>query len=68
MCDGRVAVIVGIYLRPYGMAFSFAVANVDYMVAELWVNLMRCDQRREDECDPISSDKNPITVHAFLHT
>jgi len=47
MCDGRVAVIVGISLRPYRMTFSFAVANVDYMVEELWVNLMRCDQRRK---------------------
>jgi len=47
MCDDRVAVIVGISLRPYRMAFSFAVTNVDYMVAGLWVNLMRCDQRRK---------------------
>lgn len=47
MCDGRIAVIVGKSLRPYRIAFSFAAANVDYIVAGLWVNLMRCDQRRK---------------------
>jgi hypothetical protein len=47
MCDGHVAVIVGISLRPYRMVFSFAVANADYVAAELWVSLMRCEQRRK---------------------
>ena len=47
MYDGRDTVIVVISLRPYRMAFSFAVANVDYVVVEMRVNLMRCDQRRK---------------------